>query len=75
MIRRILSRRSPYPRYSCYWVALHFASAEDAARYLKEQALPARIYGRLLRGGETVPICQMYASVEESKGLSEERGK
>lgn len=44
--------------YSCYWVALHFASAEDAARYLNETVLPARMEGRLLRGGEALPICQ-----------------
>ncbi len=50
--------RKPRPTYRCYWVAAHFATAEDAARFFNEHPELQRMQSlRLLRGGETVPVC------------------
>lgn len=49
-------RRKP-PAYRCYWVAVHFPRAEDAARFINDHVLPERHDGRLLRGGDALPVC------------------
>ena len=43
---------------SCYFLVLHFTSAEEAAVYAS--SLPGgdvRAGARMLRGGETIPVC------------------
>ena len=48
------------PTYKCYWLCLHFASAEDLARFYMENE-PVRTIQpgpvRQLRGGEKLPEC------------------
>lgn len=44
--------------YRCYWLCLHFASAEDAASFwLENENVKTLPQVRLLRGAETVPVC------------------
>ncbi len=53
--------RNPFkrqPSYSCYYLTIHFASAEAAAKYANEHGLiEAGTDIRMRRGGETLPRC------------------
>ena len=56
-ILRALGRKKE-PRYSCYFVAIHFGSAEEAAAFLNQRGPHVLTNNvRLLRGGETIPLC------------------
>ena len=44
--------------YSCYYLTLHFASAEEAARFaIEKNLIQPGIELRLKRGGDTLPRC------------------
>lgn len=55
-IRRKLHERKAY---RCYWLTIHFASAEELAGfYLRHsEELQKQRTVRQLRGGEKVPLC------------------
>ena len=42
-------------KYRCYWIAVHFASAEQATAFLNTHVFPD--HKRLLRGGDALPLC------------------
>ncbi len=49
-------RMRPRPRSVCYWLALHFPTAEAASQwYLDHGPLPDP-YARLLQSGERLPF-------------------
>ncbi len=53
-LKRLLRRDRGY---SCYFVVLHFPSAEAAAEHINGMG-PSLGYARMLRGGERIPLCQ-----------------
>lgn len=55
----VAARRAMRPptTYSCYYLVIHYPSAEAAAHaWINDPAMPQGV--RLLRGGETIPLCR-----------------
>ena len=63
MIRRWWRRLRGYDTGRCYWLAFHFADAEQAAAWVNEHPEAATIGSlgsggmRLLSSGERIPTC------------------
>lgn len=62
MLGRLIRRQPRQAR--CYWVAIHFADAEQASQWLNDDAKRERsvLTGRevrLLATGESIPECEL----------------